>query len=445
MDRFGKFKFLWLALGLSFSLFSVELFRWNVPGIGKIAFPMVLFPLIFIFGIISRIFRNQELPNPLYDLGVLLSGSLLLFLLWHFVSVIFLNGLYSEIHNIVKLFYSLFCMVVVVSFFPKEKKFLETFWRCVAWSSAVVMGILIYRYAFVLKVSFVSINWDIPSASGRNQLTLYLVFVIPFSLFLFLYKRRWLVDGIPLIILLFTLAFSGSRGGVVALLGGLVVGVTVNGIRGRINLLKSLMIFMLVGTLVGFLWWTFNKTLDRPALQHRLMSLSLDKLDYLKDEQRWDILNQGWEDFVSSPIVGIGLGNNKSMNKIYSKISHNDYLQILAELGILGMILFASILIIIGVRVFYAKTVPVARDQFWVIMSGEVMLACVLVRLLFVNAYYTPILWVCLGLVLIPAKLQENHQGKMDINEKEGFVSIRGWVSKGIMGEIVETKNPIIR
>ena len=63
-------------------------------------------------------------------------------------------------------------------------------------------------------------------------------------------------------------------------------------------------------------------------------------------ETRLDYIRLGWLQFISSPILGNGIGcAGYSMLKEYGKITylHNNYIELLASGGIIGFTLFYSI------------------------------------------------------------------------------------------------------
>ena len=77
---------------------------------------------------------------------------------------------------------------------------------------------------------------------------------------------------------------------------------------------------------------------------------------------RWDLWNVGWLAFLRSPLIGVGPGNVGAYAAVnfqygeargfyadpahlYGKVMHNTYVQVLAEHGLIGVIIFVSILV----------------------------------------------------------------------------------------------------
>jgi len=77
---------------------------------------------------------------------------------------------------------------------------------------------------------------------------------------------------------------------------------------------------------------------------------------------RWDLWGVGWQVFLRSPLVGVGPGNVGSYAAenfrlgeasgfyadpahMYSRVLHNIYIQVLAEQGLIGVVIFLFILV----------------------------------------------------------------------------------------------------
>ena len=81
------------------------------------------------------------------------------------------------------------------------------------------------------------------------------------------------------------------------------------------------------------------------------------------NSERMKLINIGIEEFKSNPILGIGIGNynvyaQEVLNYNFRSdnlTTHNIYLELLAETGIIGFILFISIYVLIGKEVLKLK------------------------------------------------------------------------------------------
>ena len=90
--------------------------------------------------------------------------------------------------------------------------------------------------------------------------------------------------------------------------------------------------------------------------------------------------------FKSSPIIGIGLG---SFMHYETLITHNDYLLILAEQGLFGIILFLTILINFvkkAYKVYLFERTPINICMFFTILG-------ICLYFFFINAYDHIVIW----------------------------------------------------
>jgi O-antigen ligase len=70
---------------------------------------------------------------------------------------------------------------------------------------------------------------------------------------------------------------------------------------------------------------------------------------------------QGIEAFMDHPVLGVGTDMYRSVNTL-GKVAHNSYLSVLVELGLIGFVLFATILWIV---VAEARRLPKWDRNFW--------------------------------------------------------------------------------
>ena len=154
-------------------------------------------------------------------------------------------------------------------------------------------------------------------------------------------RLRWVTRGI-LLYLFFFLGFgvciSMSRGGVVALITGLVVLALVSvlllllsGDRGK--LLSGILIILLVASAAA---GAFVLLSTNPAMALRMQGLWMD--DYREDLWRASI-----HDLGNAPFFGMGSGSfqwcARLIMPVESLLAHNDYAQLLSEYGLIGFLL----------------------------------------------------------------------------------------------------------
>lgn len=189
-----------------------------------------------------------------------------------------------------------------------------------------------------------------------------------------------------IVVMIFAIGLTGSRG---ALTSSLIVlfFIFINGLRSR--LLLTLSIAMMLVTVSVFL---FDYLPD--FIQARLLSSDGDSGDVLTG--RGDIWSYALELMFKSPLLGLGIG---SFEYIVGYHTHNVFLSVIVETGIVGLLLYFSVILItvfekqhskVGVRyflrwegiIFFLSWIPIAMTGVWVISPASWFVFG------FVSAYY---------------------------------------------------------
>jgi hypothetical protein len=135
---------------------------------------------------------------------------------------------------------------------------------------------------------------------------------------------------------------------------------------------------------------------------HRLNELVIN----LTDQTRWVIYSTLWQAVVSQPWFGIGIGNIPAyfvLNRppetleIYTSHAHNVYLQLLVELGLVGLLGFALVLFKIAEALWKARA--------WrAILAIGIILGLNLFdnTLFYAGVYYS--IWLMAAAVLLPER-----------------------------------------
>jgi O-antigen ligase len=205
--------------------------------------------------------------------------------------------------------------------------------------------------------------------------------------------------GISLLGLFLTL----SRGGLVALAAAMVAALFLAG-RWR-----PLVAVLAVGIgLAGLGYFTFFAS---DAARERVTSLSGGGTG------REDIWTVGWRMFTENPVTGVGVGNFEKSSVHYllepgeiqraefivdqPKVAHNTYLHVLAELGVVGFVLFMTI---IGGALWCAlraaQTFARKNDVRMELLARTTLIGVIglLCACFFISEMYSKQLWLLLGL-----------------------------------------------
>jgi O-antigen ligase len=148
-----------------------------------------------------------------------------------------------------------------------------------------------------------------------------------------------------------TIFLSGSRGGMIAFSVEMVVFVALTvRINRRINLRAALATGTFFILIIGVLVW-----LGGPELTHRLASINTETQTEISGGVRLRVDRDGLRMFTQKPILGYGLGTFPEVypqfRSFYTDFwinqAHNDYLQLLVEMGILGFSILIWFLILL--------------------------------------------------------------------------------------------------
>jgi O-antigen ligase len=170
-----------------------------------------------------------------------------------------------------------------------------------------------------------------------------------------------------------TIFLSGSRGGMLALFGELIV-VAIVLVRQRHNLRTALGLGVFLLIVVGLLTWLGGEQLSR-----RFATAGPAHID-LTGSMRFQINRDGLRMFWSKPVLGWGLGSfpivypqfRSFYTNFFVNQAHDDYLQLLVEMGLLGFGTMIWFLVVLYRRAF-------KKIEKWTTeVSGAVTLACIL-------------------------------------------------------------------
>jgi O-antigen ligase len=187
-------------------------------------------------------------------------------------------------------------------------------------------------------------------------------------------QRERLAAGIAAAVMTGTVFLSGSRGGILAILIEFaVLGVIVARQKRGMRLALTVGAFAVV--LISLLTW-----LGGHELSERVTSIGSETKREISGGMRLSIDRDAVRMFRQKPVFGWGLGSfpvvypefRSFYTNFFVNEAHNDYLQLLVEMGLLGfgvMLWFLAVL--------YSKAVPKIRN--WTSdLSGAVTLACTL-------------------------------------------------------------------
>ena len=170
-----------------------------------------------------------------------------------------------------------------------------------------------------------------------------------------------------------TIFLSGSRGGMLAIIAELVI-LAVLLIKQKRNLRTAVLVGVFLTIVVGFVVWVGGD-----AVAKRWASVNSSHSE-ISSDVRLNIDRDAFRMFLKKPVLGWGLGTfpvvypqfRTFYTNSFVNEAHNDYLQLLTEMGLLGF----------GTMLWFLLTLytrAIKKIGNWTVdLSGATALACVL-------------------------------------------------------------------
>ena len=251
-----------------------------------------------------------------------------------------------------------------------------------------------------------------------NDLATLIVTAMPFGLYFALAYRRLvlrLVAVAGLLLLTFALIRSGSRGGFLAFLAVaafIMLGFTSISARARIGGL--VVILAVLGATASDRYWTQMQTIIHPHEDYNLTD----------ETGRVKIWERGVGYMLDRPVFGVGMGNFPTAEGTISPMArageygrgvrwgaaHNTFVQIGAELGIPGLLLFVGLIVSVFVALRRvsrqaARAGPQGNDLARLAQSLMTALVGFVVGGFFLSLAYADLLYTLTALGLGLAKI----------------------------------------
>jgi len=248
------------------------------------------------------------------------------------------------------------------------------------------------------------------------------------SLTRMIHQKERIAAGIAAAVMTGTIFLSGSRGGMLAIVAEFaVLGLVLARQKKGLRIAVGVGAFAIV--LVGMLTWLGGKELTQ-----RVSTISKEARTEISGGMRLSIDRDTVHMFRSHPVMGWGLGTfpvvypefRSFYTNFFVNEAHNDYLQLLAEMGLLGFGVMLWFLVVL-----FRHALPKIRN--WTSeVSGAVTLACILgstgilVHSLFDFNLQIPanaaLFYVLCTLAAAPPLLQRSRQKRPAPTEAEDLV-----------------------
>ena len=196
-----------------------------------------------------------------------------------------------------------------------------------------------------------------------NDLAMALVIILPFALTLAILAKTAimkLVFGVSACVLLGGIILTYSRGG---MLGLVLTGFTFAWLAGRGRRLPALLLFIFL-TLAGFF-------LAPKSYQDRISTIvHIEADDTGSVNERLELIKTGFRIIAENPVLGVGAfcfeiaegATHRESGRW--RVAHNTYIEVAAEIGVIGGVIFICNLILAFVRIRRLGNICVGLPEY---------------------------------------------------------------------------------
>jgi len=214
---------------------------------------------------------------------------------------------------------------------------------------------LFYLESSMLTATSFFYNFDTESYSNKSTLAIYLALLFPFLIFE-LSKKINLINAYSIFIIAISIFYIFSRSALILTFVGLML--CIISFERRLSLTAIFVSFA-----IFFSIWFFEitpKKYNDMKMQTNIEyfnSYSYDPNESLNksfstDSARFKYLKNSYEGFIEKPIFGHGVASFRRDNPVFADdgsllrhpVTHNDFAQIIYELGLIGLIIFLGML-----------------------------------------------------------------------------------------------------
>jgi len=392
----------WLAVGLTLPFFGVDFLRVSSQALRlHMPAPLVALAGVIALGVVMLLMGDRRVARPLVaPIQRPLFVAFYLFLGWHVWSWLMSTSFAGGRKEVVKLAVSLLCLWGAVAFFPRDRRFLGRFFTLALWASVPLIAFLIYLYAFVFHSPFLGTNVEEEARFGRGQLAWYMSMLFPYAFFYF-WKGRgkvWIV--LPTMVLVVALLYNQTRGAWISVVAGLLFAMLMMW-RGSTREALRLAAATLAGTalmvVVGV--WVLGRYVDLTEFAARVISIFYPEAvpHYRSYDIRWAMISGAFFTFLRFPLIGVGLANTTDY---LVRITHNDVMTILLELGLVGMALFIAVVLLLAhASGVLRRKPPDAMD--WLDLATRAAFVNWLMSMQFINVYTSVHFWLFPALFMV--------------------------------------------
>lgn len=187
---------------------------------------------------------------------------------------------------------------------------------------------------------------------NENTLAIFLSISVVVLLYNF-YKKRKVFYLLLLLPVVLIVALTGSKKGLLDLVVGFVlVSLLMQKDSEGVKKYLKILLMIAIGCVLFYFAWNlpiFAVVRDRFELMFSFLGGSSSRIDY-STQERQIMIEYGLKQFFNTPILGIGVGATGYITELavgFNTYLHNNYVELLASVGLVGFILYYIPIIIL--------------------------------------------------------------------------------------------------
>jgi len=334
---------------LTVPLNSVENFRITTD-LGLIAIPLIVLvtALIVVFPNLPQLFKRSRVPYLFAIAGVLL------FVIASTLDILRAFDQLTTLSVVLKRFVGIITLISLLGLLSAKLVSIERLLEVYCISSAIFLTFVAFMSIIVHGLPYVVPDPLYAQVYNKNQVAVLSVFSFVCALYLCL-KSFTIVRTVSLIAILVVVFLSYSRASwLVTVVTFSIMVLYDSRRRYRVGALR-----VLFGCVAAFVFFSLFSLflLETNLMQNAITSLTswMHHDAHTGDYKRTAILHLAADEFYSNPIIGIGTGNFYAQ---YPLQTHNSYVQVLAENGIVIFIALLSFYAFVTFKLFKVSRTP---------------------------------------------------------------------------------------
>lgn len=254
-----------------------------------------------------------------------------LFLTWIFISGFTQPGWASR-ENFTMFIANTILGITIILLLRDIKKLRSMLW---------LITISIFFICLQTILSYIGIERAGGTGYGPNEFAIAILPFIAITFYMAISEKNKLLKLISIgimVIIFLALISTVSRGGIIGIAGMLLFAL----FKSKQKLITIIAIFIVVILFINFMPQNLRDRFSKTKVSEHALGTGDGDID--STTRRYYLTQAGWRMFLEHPLFGIGIGNYYYENRNYAPVhpgrAHNMYIEIMAELGIIGIFLF---------------------------------------------------------------------------------------------------------